>query len=240
MVAASLRLSIEYEDRDEMIVVQVSLQRRLLSALFSKLRNYIVVKFIISTLLTGRLDYSEMGQSGHNFVYRIIYNMCTQRPPYDYNYWLYEYNYRLYREREGEQTDHYLDSSSRPKLIEKVQNELLVNYSTQLIEKEHSGCCALLRDDKVDDLTRMYKLFSKIPEGLGLDPVAKMFTQSNKLMMLQATRFSWHFIINMQLHYFLIDIRCHNVLCSLRVRNKGFIKTEVKYACPQVQVFVKK
>ncbi|GJX60519.1 cullin-1 [Tanacetum coccineum] len=62
-------------------------------------------------------------------------------------------------------------------LQEKVQNELLVNYSTQLIEKEHSGCCALLRDDKVDDLTRMYKLFSKIPEGLGLDPVAKMFTQ---------------------------------------------------------------
>ncbi|GKB44650.1 cullin-1-like protein isoform X1 [Tanacetum coccineum] len=54
---------------------------------------------------------------------------------------------------------------------------MLVNYSTQLIEKEHSGCRALLCDDKVDDLTRMYKLFSKIPEGLGLDPVAKMFMQ---------------------------------------------------------------
>ncbi|GJR13875.1 cullin homology [Tanacetum coccineum] len=49
--------------------------------------------------------------------------------------------------------------------------------NTQLIEKEHYGCCALLRDDKVDDLTRMYKLFSKILEGPGLDPVAKMFTQ---------------------------------------------------------------
>ncbi|GKA31248.1 cullin-1-like protein isoform X3 [Tanacetum coccineum] len=112
-----IRLSIEYEDRDEMIVVQVSLQRRLLSALFSKLR-----------------------------------------PPYDYNYRLYDYNYRLYRECEGEQIDHYLDSSSRPKLIE------------------------------VDDLTRMYKLFSKILEGLGLDPVAKMFTQSTKPEMKQATR----------------------------------------------------
>ncbi|GJY81117.1 hypothetical protein Tco_0493868 [Tanacetum coccineum] len=164
-----IRLSVEYEDREEMIVVQVSLQRRLLSALFSKLR-----------------------------------------PPYDYNYRLYDYNYRLYRERKGEQTDHYLDSSSRPKLIEKVQNDVLVNYSTQLIEKEHSRCCALLHDDKFADYGHAC-----------------------------ISIFSWHFIINMQLHYFLIDIRCHNALCSLRVRNKGFIKTEVKYAFPQAQVFVK-
>ncbi|GJY09755.1 retrovirus-related pol polyprotein from transposon TNT 1-94 [Tanacetum coccineum] len=69
-----------------------------------------------------------------------------------------------------------IKGSSQPSK-EKVQNELLVNYSTQLIENEHSGCCALLRDDKVGDLTRMYKLFSKIPKGLRLDPVAKMFTQ---------------------------------------------------------------
>nr|GEV02965.1 cullin-1-like [Tanacetum cinerariifolium] len=77
--------------------------------------------------------------------------------------------------KENDRVDHYLHSSSRPKLIEKVQNELLVNYSSQLLEKEHSGCRTLLRDDKVDDLTRMYKLFSKIPKGL--DPVANMFKQ---------------------------------------------------------------
>ncbi|PWA91453.1 cullin [Artemisia annua] len=77
--------------------------------------------------------------------------------------------------KENDRVDHYFHSSSRPKLIEKVQNELLVNYSSQLLEKEHSGCRTLLRDDKVDDLTRMYKLFSKIPKGL--DPVANMFKQ---------------------------------------------------------------
>jgi hypothetical protein len=32
-----------------------------------------------------------------------------------------------------------------------VQHELLVNRANQLIEKEHSGCRALLRDDKVFD-----------------------------------------------------------------------------------------
>lgn len=34
-------------------------------------------------------------------------------------------------------------------LFQKVQHELLSAYATQLLEKEHSGCHALLRDDKV-------------------------------------------------------------------------------------------
>ncbi|KAI7998252.1 Cullin-1 [Camellia lanceoleosa] len=50
----------------------------------------------------------------------------------------------------------------------KVQHELLSVYATQLLEKEHSGCHALLRDDKVENLSRMYRLFSKIPRGTAL------------------------------------------------------------------------
>ncbi|KAI9078653.1 hypothetical protein K1719_039402 [Acacia pycnantha] len=38
----------------------------------------------------------------------------------------------------------------------KVQHELLSVYENQLLEKEHSGCHALLRDDKVEDLSRMF------------------------------------------------------------------------------------
>ena len=30
-----------------------------------------------------------------------------------------------------------------------VENELLAEYEGQLLEKEHSGCAALLQDDKV-------------------------------------------------------------------------------------------
>lgn len=33
--------------------------------------------------------------------------------------------------------------------LQKVQHELLTQYEQQLLEKEHSGCRALLRDDKV-------------------------------------------------------------------------------------------
>ncbi|KAG4381468.1 hypothetical protein AAZX31_15G146400 [Glycine max] len=77
--------------------------------------------------------------------------------------------------REKDRVAHYLHSSSEPKLLEKVQHELLSVYANQLLEKEHSGCHALLRDDKVEDLSRMFRLFSKIPRGL--DPVSSIFKQ---------------------------------------------------------------
>ncbi|KAL6968463.1 Cullin-1 [Sarracenia purpurea var. burkii] len=77
--------------------------------------------------------------------------------------------------KERDRVSHYLHSSTEQKLVEKVQNELLVVYSTQLLEKEHSGCRPLLRDDKVQDLSRMYRLFCKIPKGL--DPIANIFKQ---------------------------------------------------------------
>ncbi|ONK61571.1 uncharacterized protein A4U43_C08F31360 [Asparagus officinalis] len=77
--------------------------------------------------------------------------------------------------REKDRVAHYLHSSSEPKLLEKVQHELLSVYLTQLLEKEHSGCNSLLRDDKVDDLSRMYRLFCRIPHGL--EPISVMFKQ---------------------------------------------------------------
>ncbi|XP_019096794.1 PREDICTED: cullin-2-like [Camelina sativa] len=77
--------------------------------------------------------------------------------------------------KEKERVSHYLHSSTEPKLIEKVQHELLVVVTKRLIENEHSGCRALLRDNKMDDLARMYRLYHLIPQGL--DPVVDLFKQ---------------------------------------------------------------
>ncbi|KAJ9696419.1 hypothetical protein PVL29_008573 [Vitis rotundifolia] len=77
--------------------------------------------------------------------------------------------------RERDRISHYLHISSEPKLVEKVQTELLVVYANQLLEKEQSGCHALLRDEKVDDLSRIYRLYHKIPRGL--EPVSSIFKQ---------------------------------------------------------------
>ncbi|XP_049407933.1 cullin-1-like [Solanum stenotomum] len=77
--------------------------------------------------------------------------------------------------KEKDRVSHYLHVVSETKLLEKVQNELLVVYTNELLEKEHSGCRVLLRDDKVEDLSRMYRLFHRIDKGL--KPVSIMFKQ---------------------------------------------------------------
>ncbi|GIL82204.1 hypothetical protein Vretifemale_11128 [Volvox reticuliferus] len=76
---------------------------------------------------------------------------------------------------EEERVENYLHVSTKPKLLKEVEAELLSNYETRLLTKEHSGCAALLKDDKTDDLARMYRLFQRIPKGL--DPVAEIFKE---------------------------------------------------------------
>ncbi|KAI3842241.1 hypothetical protein MKW98_026031 [Papaver atlanticum] len=77
--------------------------------------------------------------------------------------------------REKDSVSHYLHSSTEEKLLEKVQHHLLLNNAQQLFEKEHSGCHVLLKDDKNEDLERMYRLFSSIKNGL--DPLSAAFKQ---------------------------------------------------------------
>nr|POE56937.1 cullin-1 [Quercus suber] len=45
--------------------------------------------------------------------------------------------------------------NTEAKLLEKVQHEFLSAYVTQLLEKDDSQCHALVRNDKVEDLSRM-------------------------------------------------------------------------------------
>ncbi|KAK6164747.1 hypothetical protein DH2020_001611 [Rehmannia glutinosa] len=87
--------------------------------------------------------------------------------------WIVEYtcpDYMLKVEQclntEKDRVSHYLHSSSETKILEKVLEKLLLAYANQLLKKEHSGLRALLRDDKVEDLSRMYRLFLKTRTGL--------------------------------------------------------------------------
>ena len=61
---------------------------------------------------------------------------------------------------------HYLNSASEPKLLRVCEHEILELRETVLLEKEGSGCRALLANDKAADLSRMYRLFSRVPNGL--------------------------------------------------------------------------
>ncbi|WCJ33588.1 Cullin family protein [Euphorbia peplus] len=73
--------------------------------------------------------------------------------------------------QEKDRVSHYLHSSTEPKLLEKVQHELLVIHANSLLD----GFRVLIRDDKTEDLSRMYRLYHGIPSGL--EPVSALFKQ---------------------------------------------------------------
>lgn len=50
---------------------------------------------------------------------------------------------------------------------------MLARRETELLEKEGSGCRVLLMNDMNEDLSRMFRLFSRIIDGLV--PVAEIF-----------------------------------------------------------------
>jgi len=76
---------------------------------------------------------------------------------------------------ERERVQQYLDRTTEAKLIAKVEHHLLEQFETELLDKENSGCSALLMQDKVSDLARMFRLFSSVPKGL--QPIAEKFKQ---------------------------------------------------------------
>ncbi len=50
---------------------------------------------------------------------------------------------------EEERVNNYMHQSSRTSLLKEVETEILQQHQTTLLEKEQSGCAALLQDDKV-------------------------------------------------------------------------------------------
>mmetsp|Transcript_8776 Transcript_8776/g.25246 ORF Transcript_8776/g.25246 Transcript_8776/m.25246 type:complete len:742 (+) Transcript_8776:140-2365(+) len=66
----------------------------------------------------------------------------------------------------------YLNSSSEAKILKVVETEILERVEMVLLEKESSGCRALLQNDKSEDLQRMFRLFSRLENGL--NPMANI------------------------------------------------------------------
>ena len=56
-----------------------------------------------------------------------------------------------------------------------LEEELIEKREMALLEKEGSGCRVLLANDMSEDLSRMFRLFSRVPEGLA--PMADILKQ---------------------------------------------------------------
>lgn len=69
---------------------------------------------------------------------------------------------------EQARVNHYLDPTTDPKIREVAERELISVHMKSLLEMENSGLISMLRDDKIDDLKRMYSLFSRVSGGLAM------------------------------------------------------------------------
>ncbi|CAH0475607.1 unnamed protein product [Peronospora belbahrii] len=78
-------------------------------------------------------------------------------------------------ENERHRVELYLHKSTEPKLVKELESVLLETAQKELIERENSGVIALLKNDKLDDLARMYRLFARLKTGL--EPIADLVQQ---------------------------------------------------------------
>lgn len=69
---------------------------------------------------------------------------------------------------ESNRVTSYLSASTEPKLKHLAESELITAHAKVLVEMDGSGCICLMRDDKIEDLKRMYTLLSRIPSTLDI------------------------------------------------------------------------
>lgn len=67
---------------------------------------------------------------------------------------------------EAERACHYLDASTEKIIVKVVEQELISQHMKTIVEMEHSGVVHMLENQKIDDLKTMYKLFSRVDNGL--------------------------------------------------------------------------
>ncbi|CAB4393214.1 unnamed protein product [Rhizophagus irregularis] len=66
---------------------------------------------------------------------------------------------------EEQRVRHYLSQTTEPKIRNIVEEELISKHLKTVIEMENSGLIPMLRNEKMDDLGRMYKLFGRVVKG---------------------------------------------------------------------------
>lgn len=67
---------------------------------------------------------------------------------------------------ELERAERYLDPGTESKIVHVVEEELITRHMISIVEMENSGVVSMLRDQKIEDLNRMYRLLSRVSNGL--------------------------------------------------------------------------
>lgn len=83
---------------------------------------------------------------------------------------------------EAERAKLYLDESTEALIVKVVEDELISKHMKTIVEMENSGVVHMLKNQKTEDLACMYKLFSRVKEGLKTmaDCVSKYLKEQGK------------------------------------------------------------
>ena len=69
-------------------------------------------------------------------------------------------------QEEAERAKHYLDESTEKRIVEVVEEELVKKHMKTIVEMENSGVVHMLKNNKTEDLACMYKVMSRVMDGL--------------------------------------------------------------------------
>ncbi|PXF44708.1 Cullin-1 [Gracilariopsis chorda] len=67
---------------------------------------------------------------------------------------------------ELERAAQYLNGQTQERLLRVYEEEVLIVHQKKMLSKDNSGLVALLENNKKDDLLRLYRLYSRVPQGL--------------------------------------------------------------------------
>jgi cullin 3 len=67
---------------------------------------------------------------------------------------------------ESQRAKNYLDASTEPLIVRVLEDELIKNHLKTVVDMEYSGVVHMLQNDKTSDLKCVYKLFSRVEDGL--------------------------------------------------------------------------
>lgn len=67
---------------------------------------------------------------------------------------------------ELERAAQYLNPQTQERLLRVYEKEVLVTHQAKMLAKDNSGLVALLENNKQEDLQRLHRLYSRVPQGL--------------------------------------------------------------------------
>eukprot|EP00743_Colponemidia_sp_Colp-15_P002799 GILK01003029.1.p1 GENE.GILK01003029.1~~GILK01003029.1.p1 ORF type:complete len:733 (-),score=137.04 GILK01003029.1:128-2326(-) len=150
------------------------LSQRLLQLILKERQNELIDRSLLKSTLSMLVDVGVHSRTVYEEDFEILFldqtatfyrqesqQYISQNTTPDY---LKKAEQRL--KEEASRVQHYLDASTETKLKDIVEKELISNHAKTLVEMENSGCVAMFRDNKIEDLARMYNLFSRVPATL--------------------------------------------------------------------------